>query len=205
MAEDDRLSRHLLERNLTSWGYAVVTAENGEEALAILDGDDPPPLVILDLVMPKVDGLEICLRVRERTDRPYVYLLILTARTRKSEIAAGLAAGADDYVIKPFDADELRARLAVGVRMVSLEREMARKVADLESAVAHIRKLKGLLPICMYCKSVRDDQDYWLAIEEYVHKETGTDFSHGICPACLEKIVAGDSPAFSLRGPAAQG
>jgi DNA-binding response OmpR family regulator len=192
VAEDHYVSRHLLERNLMNWGYTVVTAEDGEEALAILESPDAPPLAILDWMMPKMDGLEVCARVREHANRPYVYLVLLTAKSQKEEIAAGLQAGADDYVIKPFDPDELRARLTVGQRVVILERALARKVADLELALADVRKLKTLLPICMYCKSVRDDQDYWHAIDTYIHQETGTDFSHGICPDCMAKLQAGE-------------
>jgi len=175
-----------------NWGFSVVTAEDGEEALSILESDDAPPLAILDWMMPKMDGLEVCARVREHANRPYVYLVLLTAKSQKEEIAAGLQAGADDYVIKPFDPDELRARLTVGQRVVVLERVLARKVADLESALADVRKLRSLLPICMYCKSVRDDQDYWHTIDAYIHQETGTDFSHGICPSCMAKLQAGE-------------
>jgi DNA-binding response OmpR family regulator len=193
VAEDHYVSRHLLERNLMNWGFSVVTAEDGEEALSILESADAPPLAILDWMMPKMDGLEVCTRVREHANRPYVYLVLLTAKSQKEEIAAGLQAGADDYVIKPFDPDELRARLTVGQRVVELERALARKVADLEAAIADVKKLKSLLPICMYCKSVRDDQDYWHAIDEYIHQETGTDFSHGICPECMAKLHAGES------------
>ena len=80
-----------------------------------------------------------------------------------------------------------------GQRVVELERALARKVADLETALADVQKLQGLLPICMYCKSVRDDQDYWHQIDEYIHQETGTDFSHGICPHCMAKLEAGES------------
>jgi DNA-binding response OmpR family regulator len=192
VAEDHYVSRHLLERNLMNWGFQVLTAEDGEEALQILESDDAPPLAILDWMMPKMDGLEVCARVREHANRPYVYLVLLTAKSQKEEIAAGLQAGADDYVIKPFDPDELRARLTVGQRVVELERALARKVGDLESALADVRELKSLLPICMYCKAVRDDQDYWHAIDAYIHQETGTDFSHGICPACMAKLQAGE-------------
>ena len=188
IAEDHYVSRHLLERNLTNWGFTVVSAEDGETALRILDSEDAPPIAILDWIMPKLDGAEVCQRVRAIKNRPYVYLLLLTAKSQKEEVAAGLEAGADDYVIKPFDPDELRARLKVGQRVVNLERTLAKKVNDLEKAIADVRKLKELLPICMYCKSIRDDKDYWHHIEEYIHSETGTDFTHGICPKCMARM-----------------
>jgi len=127
IAEDHYVSRHLLERNLTNWGFSVVTAEDGEEAFRILSGDDAPPIAVLDWMMPKLDGAEVCRRIRAMADRPYVYLLLLTAKSQKEEVAAGLDAGADDYVIKPFDPDELRARLKVGQRVVNLERALAER------------------------------------------------------------------------------
>jgi phosphoserine phosphatase RsbU/P len=188
IAEDHYVSRHLLERNLTNWGFQVVTAEDGEAAVRILESEGAPPLAIIDWMMPRMDGLDVCKRIRRNSERPYIYLVLLTAKSHKEEIAAGLEAGADDYVIKPFDPDELRARLKVGQRVVELERQLASRVAELENALTEVHQLKRLLPICMYCKSVRDDQDYWHQIEEYIHSETGTDFSHSICPACLEKL-----------------
>jgi len=195
IAEDHHVSRHLLERNLSNWGFSVVSAEDGEAALRMLDAEDAPSIAILDWMMPKLDGVEVCQRVRACKDRPYVYLLLLTAKSQKEEVAAGLEAGADDYVIKPFDPDELRARLKVGQRVVSLERTLARKIGDLEKAASDVRKLKALLPICMYCKSVRDDKDYWHQIEEYIHSEVGTDFTHGICPKCMAKLQKQRRPA----------
>lgn len=173
---------------MTNWGFQVITAEDGEAAVRVLESDGAPPLAIIDWMMPRMDGLEVCRRVRALVDRPYIYLVLLTAKSHKEEIATGLEAGADDYIIKPFDPDELRARLKVGQRVVDLERTLARKIDDLQAALADVKKLKRLLPICMYCKSVRDDQDYWHQIEEYIHSETGTDFSHGICPHCMEKL-----------------
>lgn len=190
IAEDHHVSRHLLQRNLSNWGFEVITAEDGEAAVRVLEAKDAPPLAIVDWMMPRMDGLEVCRRVRALKDRPYIYLVLLTAKSHKEEIATGLEAGADDYIVKPFDPDEMRARLKVGQRVVELERTLARKIDDLQSALSDVRKLKNLLPICMYCKSVRDDQDYWHQIEEYIHTETGADFSHGICPDCLEKLKA---------------
>ncbi len=188
VAEDHQVSRHLLERNLQNWGFDVVTAQDGEVAAKILDGDDAPAIAILDWMMPRMDGVEVCKRVRQKHPAPYIYLLLLTAKSQKDEIAAGLDAGADDYVIKPFDPEELRARLKVGQRVVQLERTLEKRVKDLETALNDVKKLKSLLPICMYCKSVRDDGDYWRQIDEYIYTETGTDFSHGICPACMERL-----------------
>jgi sigma-B regulation protein RsbU (phosphoserine phosphatase) len=204
IAEDHHVSRHLLERNLVNWGFEVVTVEDGEAAANALEKDDAPPIALLDWMMPKMDGAQVCARVRQRQDRPYIYLIMLTAKSQKEDVANGLHSGADDHVIKPFDADELRARLNVGKRVVELERTLAKKVKDLQSALDDVKKLKGLLPICMYCKSIRDDQDYWHQMEEYIHTETGTDFSHGICPKCMAKITAemektGDAPPFKPK------
>jgi len=130
IAEDHRVSRHLLERNLSNWGFAVCSAGDGEEALALLESTSPPALAIIDWMMPKCDGLEVIRRVRALKGRPYTYFLLLTARSRKEEIAAGLAAGADDYVVKPFEPDELRVRLKVGQRVVRLERELEKARAQ---------------------------------------------------------------------------
>lgn len=192
VAEDHYVSRHLLERNLQNWGFEVVTAQDGEAATEILESSEPPSIAIIDWMMPRMDGVEVCQRVRKNRNSPYIYLLMLTAKSQKDEIATGLEAGADDYVIKPFDPDELRARLKVGQRVVELERTLEKRVKDLETALNDVKKLKSLLPICMYCKSVRDDGDYWRQIDEYIYTETGTDFSHGICPTCMAKIAKGE-------------
>jgi phosphoserine phosphatase RsbU/P len=190
VAEDDAATRRMLEWNLKGWGFNVVSVADGEAAAAILESDDAPEIAIIDWMMPKIDGVEVCARVRRRAGRPYIYLVMLTARGQKQEIAAGLEAGADDYVVKPYDLAELHARLKVGRRVVALERALEKEVQDLQKALADVKRLKGLLPICMYCKSVRDDKAYWHEIEEYIHTEIGADFSHGICPACMAKLNA---------------
>lgn len=188
IAEDDFVSRRLLERSLQNWHFEVITTEDGEAAWNVLNQDDCPSIAILDWMMPKLDGVEVCRRVRKKVDGPYVYLILLTAKGRKEDITDGLSGGADDYITKPFDKDELQARIRVGERVVDLERALAAKVAALEETLTQVRQLKDLLPICMYCKKVRDDQDYWHQIENYIHSHTGTDFSHGICPDCFAQI-----------------
>jgi len=186
LAEDHVVSRHLMKQNLTTWGFEVVTAQDGEEAAQILESGAAPTLALIDWMMPKLDGLEVCKRIRIPSDRPYVYLILLTSKSSRDEIAKGFESGADDYVVKPFDHDEFRARLVIGRRVVRLHRQLANQVRDLEKAVGEARKLKGLLPICMFCKSIRDAEGAWRQIEAYIHGETGAEFSHGICPGCME-------------------
>ena len=121
VAEDDAVSRRLLQAFLTKWGYGAITASNGTEAWEVLQQSDSPRLAILDWMMPGLEGVQICARVREQSGRPYTYILLLTARAEKNDMLAGLKAGADDYLSKPFDSEELKARLNVGVRIIALQ------------------------------------------------------------------------------------
>lgn len=124
IAEDDPVSRRLLEAFVRKWGYAVVAVAKGDDAWALLEAADPPRLAILDWMMPGIEGVEICQRVRARTGRPYTFVILLTARGQKQSLLDGLKAGADDYLSKPFDADELRARLQVGERILKVQDEL---------------------------------------------------------------------------------
>ena len=192
IAEDDPVSRTLLVASLRRWGHDVLATENGAQAFVTLEANPDVPLCIVDRMMPELDGVEFCRRVRERFG-DYVYIILLTAMAQKSDIATGLEAGADDYMTKPFDAGELRARILVGERTVLLKRQLAEKIADLEAALAHVKQLQGILPICMHCKRIRDDQKAWHDIDRYVTQHTDAKFSHGICAACLEKYYPADT------------
>lgn len=189
MAEDDRVSVTLLEAALTAWGYEAVIAHDGDQAWRILQQADAPHLVVLDWMMPGLDGPEICRRTRalDRTRR--TYLIMLTSLQSKQDIVTALEAGADDYVVKPFDQAELKARLQVGERVLQLQAELADRVHELETALANINMLHGLLPICSYCKKIRDDQNYWQRVESYVESRAEVQFSHSICPDCYEAEV----------------
>jgi DNA-binding response OmpR family regulator len=189
IAEDDRVSRRLLETRLQNDGHEVVLAADGTEAWAALEQDPAIPLAILDWVMPGITGPEICQRLRQRkTDQP-TYLILLTSRDTRDDVVTGLQAGANDYVTKPFDLDELHARVQVGERVVHLQKALAERVRQLEEALAKVRVLQGLLPICLYCKKIRDDQNYWQQVDKYVADHSEARFSHGICPDCYERVV----------------
>ncbi len=189
VAEDDPISRDLVATAVASWGYEVVRTRNGAEAWRALKGAEPPPLAILDWMMPEMDGIEVCRRMRQAPNPIPTYIILLTARERQEDLVAGFAAGADDYLIKPCDREELRARLQAGVRIVELQRTLAERVRELEQALARVTQLQGLLPICAYCKKIRDDKNYWEQVETYITHHSEAKFSHGVCPSCWEQFV----------------
>jgi DNA-binding response OmpR family regulator len=189
IAEDDLVSRRMLEATLQKWGYEVLAVTDGLAAWQALEGEDPPLLAILDWMMPGMGGVEICRRVREAGHPSPVYLILLTARAGSEDVVQGLEAGANDYVTKPFNREELRARVRVGMRVVELQVKLAERVLELEEALARVKQLQGLLPICSYCKKIRDDRNYWRHVEAYISEHSEAVFSHGICPECFEKFV----------------
>lgn len=157
---------------------------------------DYPALAILDWMMPEMDGPEVVRRVRTlQTDRP-PYIIILTSKGEKADIIAGLDAGANDYLAKPFDVGELRARIEVGRRMIEMQSALAEKIEELRRALDQIKTLRGIVPICASCKKIRDDRGYWNQVEVYMRAHTEARFSHGLCPECTKKLY----PDFCTDG-----
>jgi sigma-B regulation protein RsbU (phosphoserine phosphatase) len=186
IAEDEPISRRLLETTLTKAGHDVAAVVDGIRALDSIQ-KEVPDILITDWMMPELDGLELCRRLRGLELPSYVYVIVLTALTQKENITQGLDAGADDYITKPFDRTELLARVRAGERVVKLERSLREKNKELSEALAQVKELKGLLPICMFCKKIRKDKNYWQQVEEYLAEHTDADFSHSLCPECLEE------------------
>jgi two-component system cell cycle response regulator len=137
IAEDETVSRRFLEVLISRWGYQVIVARDGLEAWQILQGDDAPRLAVLDWMMPGLEGTQVCQNVRQRTGQPYTFLLLLTGRNQKCDLLQGLEAGADDYLTKPFDPEELRARLHVGQRIIRLQDELIAAHDTLQFQATH--------------------------------------------------------------------
>lgn len=189
VVDDDAMIRRLLKSTLTRWEYEVVIATDGEKAWEILQQDDAPSLALMDWTMPRMDGLELCKRVRTLKRSPRPYLIFLTAKGRIEDIVTGLEAGADDYMIKPFEREELRARIHAGRRVLELEQSLADRVVELEEALQRVKQLQGLIPICAWCKKVRDDRNYWQQVEQYVTEHSEARFTHSICPDCRARYA----------------
>lgn len=189
IAEDEPVSRRLLETTLRKWGYEVIVTCNGTEAYEALQQEDSPKLAVIDWMMPEMDGVTVCQKVRERKSAQPTYTILLTALGDKEDIVKGLEAGADDYVTKPFNHQELHARLKVGIRIIELQENLAQRIKELEDALHQVRQLQGMLPICSYCKKVRNDENYWQQVEDYVSDHSEAIFSHSICPACDKKYM----------------
>ena len=194
IAEDDYTSRVMLLAVLKKWKYNPVATENGAEAWNVMQRADAPKLVLLDWNMPEMDGLEVTRRVRGMSAAEPPYIVILTARGEKSNIVQGLEAGANDYVAKPYDHDELRARLGVGRRMVELQSVLALRMRELQKAQDDVKTLRGIIPICANCKNIRDDKGCWSQVEVYVRDHSEAEFSHGLCPVCVKKLYSEFAP-----------
>jgi phosphoserine phosphatase RsbU/P len=174
IAEDEPVSRRMLTARLEKMGHEVTAVADGAQAWAELQSRHYPVL-ISDWMMPVMDGLEVCRALRAGRRPNYTYVILLTALDGKESYLEGMDAGADDYLTKPFDPDQLRARLRVAERVMALQDE--------------VRTLSGLLPICSYCKKIRDEGQRWTTVESYVAARTGASFSHGVCPGCYEQTV----------------
>ena len=182
IVEDDSSTRRLLE-NLTSLlGYKIESYADGSEAWDAFSATHPQ-IVISDWKMPGMDGLELCRRLRERQSDTYTYFILVTAQRRsRSNMETALEAGVDDFLKKPIGSEEIWNRLRVAERILSFNRQ--------------VKTLESLIPICAYCKKVRNDDDLWEQIEQYVNERTGADFTHSICPPCMDTHVRPQMEAY---------
>ena len=187
IADDDPINRLLLQRCLWQWGYEAVVVADGAKAWDALSAPEAPRLAILDWEMPGLSGPELCRKVREAPSVRSPYLMLLTRRKDAPDLIAGLKSGANDYLSKPFHEEELAARLNIAAKMMELQQRLADRVEELERERAQVKTLRGLLPICGWCKKIRSDEDYWQRLEDYLGAHTEVSFTHSMCPACFER------------------
>lgn len=172
IAEDDATSRLVLQATLQKAGHQVVAADNGMRAFAAWR-EAYCPVLISDWQMPDLDGLELCGAIRRMGNAHYTYIILLTAHGGKTNYLEAMTAGADDFLTKPLDVEQLLAKLHVAERILGLRQ--------------HVKRLEGILSICSYCKKIRDDSR-WRQMESYVSQHSDAQFSHGICPDCFAKV-----------------
>jgi DNA-binding response OmpR family regulator len=201
IADDDVVSRRVLEVMVGRWGYTVSGVSDGEAAWSNLDQTPAPEIALLDWIMPGVDGLELCRRLRTMPRADETYVIVLSANSSHEDMLAGFEAGADDYLAKPIDLPELQARLRVASRLITLQRTLSHRVRELNEALGKVRQLQGLLPICAYCKKVRNDKNYWEQVEAYFSSYVDVRFSHSICPECFESQVKPELEKEGLKLP----
>jgi sigma-B regulation protein RsbU (phosphoserine phosphatase) len=176
VADDDPVAAKILQRALESFGHEVVLTASGDEAWEAFDRE-PVRLIVSDWLMPGIDGLAFCQKVRDRPKTPYTYFILLTAQeTGPENYDLATDAGVDDFLTKPLDRPTIRMRLRVAERILTYTTE--------------IRQLKNLIPICAYCRKIRNDGNYWQMVETYINEQTGSNFTHGICPECSKLLLA---------------
>lgn len=190
IADDDPITRNMLDVLVKKWGFCSESTADGLAAWKRVVDSTEPLLCILDWIMPGIDGVDLVRKIRRMKDAPYNYVILLTCKNRRDDVVRGINAGADDFITKPFHPSELKARIRAGMRILELQQRLDRNVLDLRAALARVKRLQGLIPICSYCKRIRDDGNYWHQVEKYISEHSEAEFTHGICPKCAETLIS---------------
>ena len=188
IAEDDPIASRLMRAVLADCELEVIVAADGDEAVEMIERENPA-LILLDWNLPGRTGLEICQHVRQRNQRERPYIVMVTCRDADDDVVTAFAAGADDYVRKPIHPRQLLARLQAGMRLVLREHALVQEHAALQTALASLRDMPALVPICSCCRRVSDGEDAWLAADRYLALRAGVQFTHGLCPTCAPRFL----------------
>jgi DNA-binding response OmpR family regulator len=188
IAEDEFTTRMMVQVCLENWGYRVESVTNGEEALAQLQKPDAAHIAILDWEMPLLDGVEVCRRVKEMEVENPPYIILLTGRGSKTDIIRGFDAGADDYMTKPFNDDELRARTRVAERLVRTQSSLSESVVELREALNQLEMLESGVEICRTCRNIFNRYDgQWQSLDELLENNDNPHFIVSTCPHCIQR------------------
>lgn len=187
VVDDDPDVRFATARVIRKEGFSVIEAGSGNECIHRA-GQEKPDIILLDVVLPDIEGPQVCKTIKaDPFFRDTHIILISGKKTASNEQAMGLDCGADGYIARPISNQELRARVDSLVRILLGEREREQLIQELQKAIAEIKVLSGLLPLCSHCKKIRDDKGYWNQVEAYIEKHSDAEISHSICPQCAEK------------------
>jgi len=190
--DDDAVTRFTLESVIRGAGWSAVATGDPELAFEILTGPDAPPIALIDWQMPTLSGVDLCRRVRQADPAARPYLIFVTANSTSNDIVIGLDAGADGYMTKPIAADELQARVRAGLRTIALQQDLRTRLQEAEAESVRTKPLRELLPVCCYCRRIRDEQQQWSTLEQYLMQRVDVRFTHGFCPSCFEHHVLPD-------------
>jgi CheY-like chemotaxis protein len=166
--------------------YQISIAGDGQRAWNIIQRISPD-LILLDIMMPNIDGYTLCRRIKTLEDKKDIPVIFITAKTETEDLVKGFESGAVDYITKPFNAAELSARVRTHIALYRAKKRNEFLIEELQTALAQVKKLSGLLPICSCCKKIRDDAGYWSQVEAYISAHMDVRFSHGICPSCVRE------------------
>ena len=180
---DDQSENIRMVMELLKQDYATIPATSGPAALKKAAGDPAPDLILLDIMMPEMDGYEVCRQLKADVRTRGIPVIFITAVSEVMDAAQAFELGAVDYVTKPFNPVTIKARVKTHI-------QLRRTLRELQEALAKVKQLSGLLPICAHCKKVRDDKGYWNQIESYLREHSEVNFSHGICPDCARKYYS---------------
>lgn len=198
IADDAPANLRLLSGMLLEQGYRVRSALNGKLALMGAKAV-PPDLILLDINMPGMNGYEVCAQLKADPRTCDIPVIFISALDQTEDKVKAFTLGGVDYVTKPLQVEEVLARVKTHLELRELQKQLTERVRELEEALDKVKKLEGLLPICSYCKRVRDDQDYWHRVESYIEARSEAYFSHGICPDCYEEHITPQLKALKKR------
>lgn len=192
VVDDNPDNLRLLAKLLDEHHYKARVATSGAGALSTVR-KEAPDLILLDIMMPGMDGFEVCRKLRAEKHSAHIPIIFISAVNETIDKVKAFSLGGVDYISKPFQEDEVLSRVKTHLNLSTLQRQLEKKNAELQKALDEIRTLRGIIPICMSCKKIRDDDGYWQQLENYISDHSEAQFSHGICDECIPKVY----PEFS--------
>lgn len=185
VVEDHPATRRLLQ-TILEIEFNVIITGNGEEALPLIKENPSIDLILLDVIMPGLNGYEVCESIKANQQTRDIPVIFLTALTEDHDEERGFAVGVTDYIVKPISRLRLLARIRNQLKLRQKQQELEQKNCTLQAALEQIKTLHGILPICSFCKQIRNDHGAWQRLEVYIQKHSDAEFSHSVCPECMK-------------------